>query len=38
MSDGERQVLQGLAFLTVHILATHRELRESASALVALLR
>jgi len=38
MSDDDKVVLQGLAFLTAHRMATHRELRESASSLTALLK
>lgn len=33
-----RKLLQGLAYLTSHLMITHRMLRESASSLVALLK
>lgn len=37
MSADDKVVLQGLAYLSAHTMATHRELRESASSLISLL-
>ncbi len=38
MSDDDKVILKGLAYLTAHTIATHRELRESASSLISLLK
>lgn len=38
ISDADRELLKGLAFLTAHIIITHRIMRESANSLIGLLK